>query len=383
MKVAFLDLHASYAELKTEIDAAIHDVLTSGQYILGPVVEAFEQEWASYSEADYCVGVANGLDALQLALLSVGVRAGDEVIVPSNTYIATWLAVSNIGATPVPVEPDPGTFNIDPRRIEACLTEKTTALLPVHLYGQPADLEPIQKIANRDGLKVVEDAAQAHGARYRGTAIGAHSDAVAWSFYPGKNLGALGDAGAVTTNQQDVADNVRVLRNYGSRKKYFNEIRGVNSRLDPIQAAVLRVKLRHLDDWNQRRRAIAKHYMDSYSSGSRAGSWRPSAVSTAEKVRAHSPLEFQQQLPDTESVWHLFVLRAKHRDVLAEKLRKEGVETLIHYPVPPHAQQAYADTKLEEQGIATRLSNEILSLPIGPGMPRAQFEYVGRLLSGM
>src|SRR5690606_14806142 len=229
--------------------------------ILGPEVEAFEAEYAAYCQASHAVGVANGLDALHLALRAMGVGPGDEVIVPSNTYIATWLAVSQCGATPVPVEPVDATFNIDPARIEAAITSATRVILPVHLYGQPADLDPILAIARKHGLRVLEDAAQAHGARYKGRRIGAHGDAVAWSFYPGKNLGALGDGGAVTTNDPELADRIRVLRNYGSRLKYVNEVQGFNSRLDPIQAAVLRVKLAHLDDWNARRGSIAALYL--------------------------------------------------------------------------------------------------------------------------
>ena len=243
MKIPFLDLSAAYRELKTEINAAVSRVLESGWYILGPEVEAFESEWAAYCEAKHAVGLANGLDALTLALRALDIGPGDEVIVPSNTYIATWLAVTGVGATPVPVEPDVATHNIDPARIEAAITSRTRALLPVHLYGQPADMDPILDIASRHGLRVIEDAAQAHGARYKGKRIGAHGDIVCWSFYPGKNLGALGDAGAITTNDTALAERVALLRNYGSRQKYVNEEAGVNSRLDPIQAAVLRVKL--------------------------------------------------------------------------------------------------------------------------------------------
>jgi len=252
--IPFLDLGAAYRELKTEIDAAVHRVLDSGWYILGPEVEAFEAEWAAFCEADHAVGVANGLDALILALRALDIGAGDEVIVPSNTYVATWLAVTAVGARPVPVEPDLATHNIDPARIAAAISPATRALLPVHLYGQPADLDPILTIARQHGLTVIEDAAQAHGARYKGQRIGAHGDVVCWSFYPGKNLGAQGDGGAVTTNRADLADRISVLRNYGSRVKYVNEVQGVNSRLDPIQAAVLRAKLRHLDAWTERRR---------------------------------------------------------------------------------------------------------------------------------
>ena len=257
MTVPFLDLQAGYLELKEEIDAAVARVLQSGWYILGPEVSAFEEEFASYCGADHCIGVGNGLEALHLALLAMGIGPGHEVIVASNTFIATWLAVSMAGAVPVPVEPDPATHNLDPGRMEAAITERTKAILPTHLYGQPADLDPILDIARRHGLKVLEDAAQAHGARYKGKRVGGHGDAVAWSFYPGKNLGAFGDGGAVTTNDADLASRIRTLGNYGSREKYVNEVRGFNSRLDPLQAAVLSVKLRYLDEWNARRRAVA------------------------------------------------------------------------------------------------------------------------------
>jgi dTDP-4-amino-4,6-dideoxygalactose transaminase len=264
MRVPFLDLQDAYFELKTDIDASIARVLDSGCYILGEEVENFESEWAQYCEAKHAVGVGNGLDALHLALLALGVGSSDEVIVPSNTYIATWLAVSRCGATPVPVEPDERTFNLDPDRIEAAITPRTKVILPVHLYGQPADLTPILNIARKNGLRVLEDAAQAHGARYKGQRVGAHGDVVAWSFYPGKNLGALGDGGAITTNDSDIADRIRVLRNYGSRVKYVNEVKGFNSRLDPIQAAVLRIKLKVLDEWNERRKAIAIKYLNGH-----------------------------------------------------------------------------------------------------------------------
>lgn len=347
MKVPFLDLRAAYLELKTEIDEAVHRVMDSGWYILGPEVEAFESDFSQYCEADHTVGVANGLDALHLALLAMGVGPGDEVIVPSNTYIATWLAVSQCGATPVPVEPDVRTYNIDPTLIEQAITPRTKAILPVHLYGQPADLDPILDITRKHGLRVLEDAAQAHGARYKGRRIGSHGDAVAWSFYPGKNLGALGDAGAVTTNDPEIADRIRVLRNYGSRIKYVNEVRGYNSRLDPIQAAVLRVKLKHLDEWNNRRRHIASHYM--------------SNIKVPSLVLPHVP-EW------AEPVWHLFVISHPERDTLAQKLKDGGIGTLIHYPIPPHRQKAYAAQfgGASTFPIAELLSSKILSFPISP-----------------
>jgi len=350
--IPFLDLGAAYRELKTEIDAAIHRVLDSGWYILGPEVDAFEAEWAAWCGADHAVGVANGLDALILALRALDIGPGDEVIVPSNTYIATWLAVTAVGARPVPVEPDPATHNIDPARIAAAISPATRAILPVHLYGQPAELDPILALARQHGVAVVEDAAQAHGARYKGRRIGAHGDVVCWSFYPGKNLGALGDGGAITTNRTDLADRIRVLRNYGSRMKYVNEVQGVNSRLDPIQAAVLRAKLPHLDAWTDRRRAIAAAYAEGL---------RDSGL-----ILPH--------VPDwAESAWHLYVLRSPDRDGLQQRLTDAGVGTLIHYPIPPHMQTAYADLGLAPDALplARDLAGEVLSLPMGPQLPLA------------
>ncbi|MFA7637788.1 MAG: DegT/DnrJ/EryC1/StrS family aminotransferase [Parvibaculum sp.] len=345
--IPFLDLGAAYRELKCEIDAGVARVLESGWYILGPEVEAFETEWAAYCEARHCVGVANGLDALTLALRALDVGPGDEVIVPSNTYIATWLAVSAVGARPVPVEPDLLTYNIDPARIEAAITSATKVILPVHLYGQPADLDPILALARDRGLRVVEDAAQAHGATYKGRRIGGHGDVVCWSFYPGKNLGALGDGGAVTTNDAALSDRISVLRNYGSRVKYVNEIQGVNSRLDPIQAAVLRVKLAHLDAWTDRRRLIAEHYL----------------ANIVDKAIA------LPHVPDwAEPAWHLFVVRTAGRDELQKKLSEAGIGTLVHYPIPPHMQAAYAEMDFVPDALplARQLASEVLSLPIGP-----------------
>jgi dTDP-4-amino-4,6-dideoxygalactose transaminase len=347
MKIPFLDLRAAYEELRHEIDASVSRVMKSGHYILGPEVEAFETEFAAYCGARHAVGVANGLDALSLSLEALGIGPGDEVIVPSNTFVATWLAVSRCGAVPVPVEPIEGTHNIDPAQIESAITSKTKALLPVHLYGQPAELDPILRIARAHGLKVVEDAAQAHGARYRGIRIGGHGDAVTWSFYPGKNLGALGDAGAVTTNDPEVYERIRVLRNYGSRVKYVNEVRGTNSRLDPLQAAILRVKLQRLDAWNDRRRKVASAYLEGL---------RGSALGLPEVPGGVDPS------------WHLFVVRCKERDALQRRLGDAGIETLIHYPIPPYRQEAYRDLGLDEDSfpIASRIADEVLSLPIGP-----------------
>lgn len=352
-EVPFLDLKSPAQELRAEIDAAIARVIDSGRYILGPEVEAFEAEFAAYCEADHAIGVANGLDALHLALRAMDIGEGDEVIVPSNTYIATWLAVSQCGAVPVPVEPVEATYNIDPARIEAAVTPRTKVILPVHLYGQPADLDPILAIARRHGLRVLEDGAQAHGARYKNKRIGGHGDAVAWSFYPGKNLGALGDGGAVTTNDPALADRLRVLRNYGSRLKYVNNELGWNSRLDPLQAAILRVKLQHLDAWNARRAGIAGQYLRGLAD---SGVVLPTVPEWAEPV------------------WHLFVVRHPGRDSLQAKLTAAGVGSLIHYPTPPHRQQAYAGLGIAADAfpLASRLADEVLSLPMGPHQDAGQ-----------
>ena len=348
--IPFLDLGAAYRELKPEIDLAVSRVLASGWYILGLEVEAFEAEWAAYCEAKHAVGVANGLDALILALKALDVGPGDEVIVPSNTYIASWLAVSAVGAKPAPVEPDAATHNIDPARIAAAVTPATKAILPVHLYGQPAALDPILALARELELFVVEDAAQAHGARYKGRRIGAHGDVVCWSFYPGKNLGALGDGGAITTNRADLSDRIKMLRNYGSRVKHKNEERGMNSRLDPLQAAILRVKLKYLDSWTERRRAIASAYNNGL---------------------AGMGLSLPHVPHWAAPVWHLYVVRSPGRDGLQNRLTEAGIGTLIHYPIAPHMQRAYADLGLPADALplAKQLAGEVLSLPIGPQLP--------------
>jgi dTDP-4-amino-4,6-dideoxygalactose transaminase len=345
--IPFLDLKAAYAELKAEIDEATSRVLQSGWYLLGNELEAFESEFAAYTESRHCAGVANGLEGLVLSLKALQVGPGDEVIVPSNTYIATWLAVSQVGATPVPVEPVPGVWNLDPGRIEAALTPRTKVILPVHLYGQPADLEPILALARKHGLRVLEDAAQAHGARYRGKCIGAHGDIASWSFYPGKNLGCFGDGGAVTTDDPELARRVEMLRNYGSQKKYHNEVKGHNSRLDEIQAAILRVKLRYLDVWNGRRSALAKRYLEAFS--------------------GHPGIGLPKVIPGAEPVWHLFVVDVASRDRVQARLKEDGIETLIHYPIPPHLSEAYAhDQGWGPYPIAERAAQTHLSLPIGP-----------------
>jgi dTDP-4-amino-4,6-dideoxygalactose transaminase len=337
--------------------------MRSAWYILGREVEAFEKEYADYCESEHCVGVGNGLEALHLILRAYGIGEGDEVIVPSNTYIATWLAVSSVGANPVPVEPDVRTCNIDPTRIEAAITSRTKAIMPVHLYGQPADMDPIMEIARARNLKVVEDNAQAQGARYKGRRTGSLGDAAGHSFYPGKNLGALGDAGAATTNDPKLADTLKVLRNYGSRRKYYNEVKGYNSRLDELQAALLRVKLRKLDEWNERRRVVASHYLQSWN---------------------QLPRLIQPMAPTwAEPVWHLYVVRHPARDVLQQKLTEAGVGTLVHYPVPPHLSGAYAENKFLRGTfpIAEALADSVLSLPIGPHLSIDQAAQVTEIVN--
>lgn len=355
--IPFLDLKSIQLARADALQAAFNRVLNSGWYILGEEVRAFEQEYADYCGAAHCVGVANGLDALVLALRVLGIGPGDEVLVPSNTYIATWLAVSHVGATPVPVEPVLATANLDPSRLAQALSPRTKAILPVHLYGQPADLAPILAFARQHGLKVVEDGAQAHGARYRGQRLGGHGDLVAWSFYPGKNLGALGDGGAVTTNDPDLAERIRVLRNYGSRVKYHNEVIGYNSRLDELQAALLRAKLPHLDEDNRQRSRIAQRYL--------------------ERLQGLD-LVLPALQDGCESAWHLFVVRHRERDRLARQLADAGIGTVIHYPIPPHLQPAYASLGLARGAlpIAEVLHEEVLSLPIGPTMTLAQADTV-------
>lgn len=355
--VPFVDLHAAYHELKEELGAAFLRVMESGWYILGNEVEAFEQEFAAYCDVKHCVGVGNGLEALHLILRAFGVGPGDEVIVPANTYIATWLAVSYTGALPVPVEPDPRTYNINPENILAAITGRTRAIVPVHLYGQPADMDPINDMARQHGLKVIEDAAQAHGAMHKGRRAGSLGDAAGFSFYPGKNLGAFGDAGAVVTDDDDLADKVRVLRNYGSRVKYYNEVKGFNSRLDPLQAAFLRVKLKFLDEWNDRRRNIAARYLADISG-----------------LDMGLPFVPKWAAP----VWHLFVICHSQRDVLQQHLQEAGIGTLIHYPVPPYRSGAYADLRLPADNfpVTERIASEVLSLPIGPHMNSSQISKV-------
>lgn len=357
MNIPFLDLKAPQAEMREALHAAFARVLDSGWYIQGEELAKFEQEFAAYCGVQHCIGVANGLDALHLILRAYGIGPGDEVIVPSNTFIATWLAVSHAGARPVPVEPDDATFNIDPAGIEAAITSRTKAIIAVHLYGQAADMDAINDIAARHGLKVIEDAAQAHGARYKGRRTGALGDAAGFSFYPGKNLGALGDGGAVTTNDPVLAERIRMLGNYGSRTKYRNELQGFNSRLDEMQAAFLREKLLRLDEWNARRARIAAIYQ--------------------ERLR-DSALRSPVVPPWAEPVWHLYVVRSKQRDALQSHLAACGIGSLVHYPIPPHLQGAYATDGWRDGDwpLSERMHREVLSLPMGPHLSMAQVDDV-------
>jgi dTDP-4-amino-4,6-dideoxygalactose transaminase len=309
------------------------------------------------------VGVGNGLDALHLILRAVGIGPGDEVIVPGNTYIATWLAASYAGATPIPVEPDERTYNIDPANLEATVTERTRAIMAVHLCGQPADMDAINEVASRHDLKVIEDCAQAHGAHYKGKRVGALGFAAAFSFYPGKNLGALGDGGAVVTNNEELARRLRVIGNYGSEVKYYNETKGINSRLDEFQAAFLRVKLAKLDEWNDRRKHTAKEYL---------------------RALAGIPDLTLPHVPDwADPVWHLFMVRHPQRDLLQKHLTAKGVVTIIHYPVPPHLQKAYAESGYRRGSfpISEKLADEVLSLPMSAHQSEAETSYVVEQLS--
>jgi len=343
--IPFLDLKRINAAHDGAIRAAVARVIDSGWYILGEECESFEREFAEYCGVRHCVGVANGLDALSLILSAYGIGEGAEVIVPSNTFIATWLAVSQSGARPVPVEPDPFTHNIDPARIDEAITPRTRAIMPVHLYGQPADMTPIIEIARRHGLRVIEDAAQAHGARYQSRRVGALGDAAGFSFYPGKNLGAMGDGGAITTNDDELAAKLRKLRNYGSSVKYQHDMAGVNSRLDEIQAAVLRAKLPALDAENAARQRLASAYLEALSS---------------------LPVQLPRVIPGAESAWHLMVVRTDRRAAVQQALTQAQIGHLVHYPTACHQQGAYAGQKWPALPIAEGLQQEVLSLPMAP-----------------
>ena len=357
MNVPFLDIRATYTELRESFDQAYRRVMDSGWYLLGEELDAFEKEFALYCGTQDSIGVGNGLDALALILEAFDIGPGDEVIVPAHTFIATWLAVTNVGARPVPVDVDKTSFNIEPDRIENAITSRTKAIIAVHLYGRPSEMNAIRDIANKHQLKVIEDAAQAHGALYHEKRTGGLGDAAAFSFYPGKNLGAFGDGGAITTNDSLLAKRIRCLRNYGAEKKYVHQELGRNSRLDELQAAFLRVKLQWLDRWNEKRSRIADFYSQHLS---------------------NTPLKLPHSAAHASSSWHLYVVRSTDRDTLQKKLATAGVHTVIHYPIPPHRQEAYRECSPSTANlpIAEELGGQVLSLPIGPQLTTSQTDYV-------
>lgn len=361
MKVPFLDMKRGYAPIMHELTQAYDRVIDSGNFILGPEVGKFEKHFASYCQAKYCVGVASGLDALTLSLMALNLKPGDEVIVPANTYIATWIAVSRAGLKPVPVDADPKTNQINADLIEDAITERTRVLMPVHLYYQPCDIDRVNEIATSHSLKVISDAAQAHGMKYRGKTIGSQFLAECFSFYPTKNLGAFGDGGAITTNDPDLYDRLLMLRNYGTKQKYISEIKGFNSRLDELQAAFLSVKIKYLDNWNNMRRTAALQYL-----------------SLLEDSRILLPMVSDFAIPN----WHIFPILSGHRNTIKEKLYKKGVDTIIHYPVPPFLQPAYRDEGYNSNmyPVSAKIANEILSLPIYPYITEEEVNYVSETI---
>lgn len=362
--IPFLNLRAINLSIKNELRQKFSEVLDSGYYILGNELQHFEREFAEYCGTQYCIGVGNCLEALHLILRAYEIGNGDEVVVPSNTYIATWLAISMVGAKIVPVEPNLSTYNLDPQLIEQKITKKTKAILVVHLYGQTANMDPIMELAKKYNLKVIEDSAQAHGASYNGRKAGSLGDASAFSFYPGKNLGALGDGGAVTSNDPELIEKIQLLRNYGSKIKYYNEVQGYNSRLDELQAAFLREKLKVLDSQNMERKEIAKAYL--------------------EKLASKDSITLPCVLTESDPVWHLFVIRTKNRKKFAEHLKNAEIETLIHYPIPPHLQNAYSNLGFKEGTfpISEKIHQEVISLPMWPGMSEETTDkIIDRILS--
>lgn len=362
MKYEFLDVGFTYRSLKNEMDAACHRVLDCGMYIGGEAVTAFEEAFAAYCGADHCVGVGNGLDALVLALRASGIGTGDEVIVPANTFIATWIAVAQVGATPVPVDADPATMNIDISAVPAAITERTKAIMPVHLYGSPVPHEEIRRLAQAHGLVVIEDAAQAHGARVGTKRVGTLGHVAGFSFYPGKNLGAFGDGGAVVTDDGALAERIRMLGNYGSREKYNHESIGYNSRLDPLQAAMLSVKLPMLDAWNARRRQIASIY--------------------ASALAGAPGLTLPVVAGGAESVFHLYVVRHPRRDALRDALAARGVATAMHYPIANHRSGAFADGFADAHfPVTEEICRTCLSLPIGPHLSEDDARAVAGLVN--
>lgn len=361
--IPFADVSPMHDEIRLELDEVYNRVIEKAWFIQGQECDAFEREYAEYIGTEYCIGTATGLDALYLILKAMGIGEGDEVIVPSNTFIATALAVSAVGAKPVLVEPDIETYNIDVEHIEENITLNTKAVIAVHLQGRPADMDGIRAIAKKYGLKIIEDAAQAHGARYKGKRVGSLSDAAAFSFYPGKNLGALGDGGCVTTDDKELAEKIRVIGNYGSDYKYNYIIKGINSRLDEIQAAFLRVKLKYLDKWNEERRKIADLYFYNITN-----------------KNIILPLPSSENY---EHIYHVFVLRCQKRNELEKYLNENGIGTVKHYPVPIHLQKAYRDLNLipGKLPVAEEISNTVLSIPMFYGMNQHDTEYICELIN--
>ena len=355
MNIPFLDLKSVNLIYKNKIIDSVTKVLDSNSYIGGPYLNEFENNFSNYTDSKYCAGVSSGLDALRLSLLALGIKDGDEVIVPSNTYIATWLAVSHVGAKLVPVEPEESSFNINPYEIQKKINSKTKAIIMVHLYGQPCDIDEILGIAKKFGLYVIEDAAQAHGAIYKNKKIGSHSDLVAWSFYPTKNLGAIGDAGAVTSNQKKLIEKIKLLRNYGLSEKYVHNFIGYNSRLDPIQASILNFKLNDLDLHNEIRNQIAINYLNN--------------IDSKNIILPHNE-------EDKKHVWHLFVIRHPQRDNLLNWLKLNGIETLIHYPIPPYEQKAYKYKFKEKFPIASLIHQTCLSIPCNISLTSEKQNYI-------
>lgn len=362
MKVPFVMLSKYYEAYKEEIDRKFQSVMDEGNYVLGKEVSCFESNMAEFCECRNAVSCANGLDAIYLALRGFGVEAGDEVIVPSNTYIATWIAVSRVGATPIPCEPQSDTFNIDPTKVEPLITDKTKAILPVDLYGRPCDIDYINEIARDNNLKVIIDAAQSFGARYKGRIVGSGADATAFSFYPTKPLGAVGDGGCITTSDYGIAERTRMLRNYGSSAKYVNKHIGINSRLDELQAGLLNVKLKHFRKLDEARHAVAKFYNESIS----------------------NPM-VRQPVADGDiiSSWHLYVVRSERRNELQTWLKNREIDTIVHYPVPPHLQEAYDSLGYSSGSypITERMAGEVLSLPIDPFISSEQMEFVANSIN--
>lgn len=364
IKVPYLDLRAQYLTIKPEIDAAVSHILDSCQFILGSEVTQFEEEFASYCGATECIALNSGTSALHLALLSAGVGAGDEVITVPFTFVASVAAVLYTGATPVLIDIDPLSFTINPAAIEAAVTPRTKAILPVHLYGHPADMDPILEIARRHGLVVIEDAAQAHGAKYKGRAVGSLGDIACFSFYPTKNLGAYGEGGAVTTNSAECARTIRMLRDWGQDRKYHHLLRGFNCRMEGLQGAILRVKLRHLDQWTEARRAAASKY---------------------NRLLADCGVERPTEMPWARHVYHVYTLRTRERDALQAALHAEGIQTAVHYSLPVHLQPAYAGLGYSQGALpqSEKAAGEVLSLPLYPEMTDTQIRKVAQALTSL